>query len=397
MLNIEEATYSDGISLWHLGFRPFFLGAGLWAVAAMLLWMAIYSFGVQLDLGGLPPVLWHGHEMVFGYALAVIAGFLLTAVRNWTNVQTLHGAALAGLFLLWLAARIALLLPGVPLLAAAVPDLLFGLALIASLAWPVIKARQWKQLVILAVVSVLVGFNALFYARELGMIGGDGRWALFGGVWLVLLLIGIMAGRVVPMFVQNGVGGGVEVMRYRWVERLAMPSLLAFVLLQLFAADSRWLPWVAGFAALLHGVRLFGWYLRGIWSRPLVWVLYVAYVWLVLGLALFALGGLFPAAGQVALHGLVYGVIGIITVGMMSRVSIGHTGRMVLTPPKGLAPVFVLLALGGVVRVLLPLVDMAHYSDWILASQGLWVAAFALFVFRFAAMLVKPRVDGRYG
>ena len=401
MLNIEERQAdpenAPRIALWQLGFRPFFLAAGMWSLAGMLVWMGVYSFGLPVNLAGLSPTLWHGHEMVFGYTLAVIAGFLLTAVRNWTGVQTVNGVLLGGLFSLWLAARMLPLLPGTSLLAMAVPDLMFGVLLLAAVAWPVIKVRQWKQLGILSVIAVLIGLNALFYARGLGWLSGEARWALLGGVWLVLVLIVIMAGRVVPMFMQNGIGGGVQVVRYRWIEHLALPSVLLFVLVQLFAPQSPAVAWVAAAAALIHGTRLFGWYLRGLWRFPLVWVLFAGYAWLVVGLALFALSSWSGVAGLVALHALVVGVIGTITLGMLSRVTIGHTGRMMASPPSGLAVVFGLLTLAALARVALPMLDMGHYGLWISVSQGLWVAAFTLFVYRFGIMLVRPRVDGQPG
>ena len=396
-MNIEEPNESYRIALWHLGFRPFFLAAAVWALVAMLLWMGLYRFGWSLPLAGWSPMLWHGHEMVFGYALAVIAGFLLTAVKNWTGVQTLHGVALALLLAAWLAARVAPLLPGLPLLAVALPDLLFGGALVAALAWPVVKARQWKQLIILSIVATLVVLDALFYARAAGLLAGDAQWPLLAAVWLIVLLITIMASRVVPMFMQNGIGGGVQVTRYRWVERSAVPLVFAVLLMQLFAPGHVLLPWLAGVAVLVHTLRLYGWYLHGMWSRPLVWVLYVGYGWLVIGLGLLAVSGWFGAAAMVALHALVVGVLGTITVGMMSRVSIGHTGRMVLSPPRGLAVVFVLLTLAAMARVLLPLLALSHYADWVLVAQWLWIAAFALFLYYFVPMLLRPRVDGRYG
>lgn len=406
MLNIEEpqgkaqlarSAAGRGFALWQLGFRPFFLAAGLWGLVVMLLWMGVYRFGLPLNLTGLAPSLWHGHEMVFGYALAVIAGFLLTAVRNWTGVQTLNGPLLAGLFGLWLAARLMPLLPDSSLLAMALPDLLFGLLLTVAVAWPVVKVRQWKQLGILAIVLTLVGLNGLFYARGLGWLEGTPHWPLLAAVWMVLLLIVVMAGRVLPMFMQNGVGGGAQVRRVALIEHLALPTMLAFVLVQLFAAQAQWLPWVAALAALVHGVRLLGWYLRGMWCLPLVWVLFVAYAWLVLGLTLYALSAWWGSAGMVALHTLVAGVIGTVTLGMMSRVTIGHTGRMIASPPAGLAWVFATMTLAVVARAIMPLFDSSQYTLWVTVSQGLWALAFALFVAGFAPMLLRPRVDGQPG
>lgn len=397
VINIEESHPAGSVALWNLGFRPFFLGAGLWAVIAMGVWTAIYAFGVVFTPAGMPALLWHGHEMVFGYALAVVAGFLLTAVKNWTGVQTVHGPALAGLFSVWVAARIIPLVPDLPLLVAAVLDCLFAVLLLVALGRPLVRVKQWKQLGILLIIGLLASCDVVFFLGVGGVLPGVELSALLAAVYLVVLLIAVMAARVVPIFIRNGVGRGAKVVSYPWVERLAFPALLVFLLGQLLAEGAAWLPWAATIAAILHGVRLFGWSVRGMWGHPLAWVLAVAYAWLVVSLLLYALGGLVAGAGTIALHALVYGCLGSMTVGMMSRVTIGHTGRMVNSSHAGLAPIYVVLQLGALVRVFFPLVDAVHYSTWILSSQALWIVAFALFVWRFGALLVAPRVDGRYG
>jgi uncharacterized protein involved in response to NO len=397
MLNLDESPPVGKIALWHLGFRAFFFGAGLWSLIAMGLWMASYSLGVTLTPAGLPALLWHGHEMVFGYALAVAAGFLLTAVRNWTNVQTAHGPALMGLFSVWAAARLAPLVPGVPLLVFALLDCLFGVLLLVAIGHPLVVAKQWKQLGLLVIVGLLVLANILFFLGVTGVLPGIGLDALLAGLYLIVMLVALMAGRVAPMFIRNGVGGGANVVSYPWIERLALPSLALALFGQLLVPGAAWVAWAAALAAAIHGIRLYGWAVRGMWRHPLVWVLVAAYAWLVAGLVLMALGGLIGGTGTTALHALVVGALGMITVGMMSRVTLGHTGRMVNSEHRGLAPIYVILLLAAVVRVLLPIIDGSHYTLWILVSQGLWMLAFALFLWRFGTMWIRPRVDGRYG
>ena len=397
MLNLDESPPVGTIALWHLGFRPFFLGAGLWSLIAMALWTGIYSLGMTMTPAGLPGLLWHGHEMVFGYALAVAAGFLLTAVRNWTNVQTAHGPALMGLFALWAAARLAPLIPGVPLLVFGVLDSLFGVLLLVAIGHPLVIAKQWKQLGLLAIVGLLVLANILFFLGVGGVLPGIGLDALLAGLYLIIMLVALMGGRVAPMFIRNGVGGGANVVSYAWVERLALPSLAVALAGQLLVPGATWVAWAAGVAAIIHAARLYGWAVRGMWRHPLVWVLVAAYAWLVVGLVLMALTGLVGGTGTTALHALVAGALGMITVGMMSRVTLGHTGRMVNAEHAGLTPIYVILMIGAIVRVFLPVIDSSHYTTWILGSQGLWMLAFALFLWRFGTMWIRPRVDGRYG
>ena len=406
MLTIEEPRQAKGFALWNLGFRPFFFGAGVWAVVAVALWTASFSFGMPPALAGLPALLWHGHEMVFGFALAVAAGFLLTAVKNWTGVQTVHGPALTGLVLLWMAARVMPLLPfpgAASLLLFAVADLGFGLLLMIAIAQPIVQVRQWKQLGLLSVIALLPVSNAVFFLGATGILPGGGLNGVLAGAYLMIVLVVLMAGRVLPIFVRNGVGAvaGVEaavgVVSYRWVEIAAMPSLLLVLLGALFFAAAAWLPWVAAFATIVHAVRLYGWSVRGMWRLPLVWILPAAYAWLVIGLLLMALGDWVAGAGTVVLHALVYGGLGSMTIGMMSRVTIGHTGRMVNTEHSGLLPIYALLQLGAFIRVVLPPLDAAHYMTWVLGAQLLWILAFGLFVGRFAPLWWRPRTDGRYG
>ncbi len=398
MLQIEASSAQPSFALFELGFRPFFSAAGLFAVFSMLLWMAMFVFSVPLAPGGISGTLWHGHEMVFGYAMAVIAGFLLTAVGNWTGVPGLRGMMLSGLLLLWLTARIAFFLPGESaLMVAAAADLAFAAGVIAGVSWPVLKVKQWKQLGIITKLCLMLLSNVVFYAGVLGHLDQGAIWGLYTGLYLILALIFAMARRVVPFFIARGVDTGFEARNRRWVDISSMLLFLAWVVVDVFTQQAQLVAWLSLTLFAIHVVRMRDWYTRGIWAAPLLWSLYLGYAFLVLGFLLKLLSVWFGIAPTLALHAFAVGGIGLITVSMMSRVALGHTGRNVFDAPKALGPLFALLVLGALTRVFGPLLDAAHYTLWIGMSQLLWILSFGLFSALYLPMLVRPRLDGRPG
>lgn len=385
-------------ALFNLGFRPFFLLAAAFAPLSLLVWVGTQIHGWPLP-AGLPvaPMAWHGHEMVFGYAMAVVAGFLLTAVRNWTQLPTPRGLPLAALAGAWLGARLVMAWAPHALAAAALLDLAFGLALVVAIARPLARAGQWPQFGIVAKVGLLVLANGAFYAGALGWLEAGVRWGLYSGLYLILSLIFVMARRVVPFFIERGVGYSVTLRNRVWVDRLSLVLMLAFWVADVFLAVPAAVALLALALLAVHAVRLFDWHTPGIWRKPLLWVLYVGYATAVLG---FLLKGLSVWAGvspYLAVHAFAAGGIGLMTVGMMARVTLGHTGRSVQTPPRAVTAVFVLMAAAFVARVAAPLVWPAAYGVWLGLAMGLWVAAFALFLAVYAPMLVRPRIDGQPG
>ena len=201
MIKIEGQQQASGLALLNLSFRPFFLGAAAFSIIATVIWMAAYTFGWETRPYGLPAMIWHGHEMIYGYGIAVIAGFLLTAIKNWTGIQTLKGLPLLLLFLLWAMVR-ALPFIGAPVSVVfiAVMDNLFIVALILATAFPVIRARQWKQLVILSKLLLLLASNILFYLGVLDVLERGVYWGLYSGLYLILALIFTIGRRVIPFF-----------------------------------------------------------------------------------------------------------------------------------------------------------------------------------------------------
>ena len=376
------------------GFRLFFSGAAVFAVASMILWMANYSFGISIATGELSGRQWHAHEMIYGYSLAVIAGFLLTAVANWTGQTVLEGWRLAGLFALWAIPRVLLLCGGEFILLAAFVDIAFILSLMVALALPIVRARQWIQLGLLSKLLLLGLANAAFYLDYFDGLDNGMYWAMYGGLYLVIGIVLTMGRRVLPSFIESGVGYPVQLRNSRWLDGSSLVLFLAFFIVELFFTASGLTPIVAGALFVVTSLRLAGWYTPGIWRVPLLWSLYLAFVFIDIGFLMFALGAVAGVSKFLAIHAFATGGIGIVTMSMMARVSLGHTGRQVGNPPNLAVYMLVILALSAVVRVLMPLLAARYYPEWIIISQGLWILAFSLFVVAYFQILTGPDHSG---
>ena len=370
----------------------FFLLAGSYAVVAVGLWAGVYFGRLGLDPGGLTPFQWHAHEMVFGYTVAVIAGFLLTATANWTGLRTLNGWPLAGLAATWLLAR-ALFLGGELLLAGVVDFLFLGLLFIA-VAIPVLRVRQGRQAGILGKLVLFPPAVLVFSLGALGSLQQGVQLGNFGGLYIVIGLILMMGRRVVPLFIKSGVPEDVEPGNPRWLDIASLLLYLVFFVAVLVPGQGALAAAMAGALFLVNAWRMLAWHTPGIWRRPLVWVLYLGMWFVTAGFALHLLGWAGVISHLIAVHAFAYGGIGLMTLGMMARVSLGHTGRSIHEPPLAIQLAFGILLLGALVRVVLPLLlTPSLYLYCIGASQLLWVLAFAIFVVVYAPMLLAPRVD----
>jgi len=364
-----------GFALFALGFRPLYLLAGAYAALSVPLWAAQYAG--WLAGGGMA---WHAHEMLFGYAFAVIAGFLLTAVRAWTSRPTPSGAALAGIAALWLLARVAAFHS---LQISSLLDALFAAAVAWGIGAPILASRNrnWYFIVfVLALGAASVAFQA---------------WpqvALAAGLDVVLLVIAVMGGRMIPSFTNNAIPGA-GARRHRWVEYGALGSVFLLLLFDVF----RFPIWpVALAAAALHAARLALWAPMATRGRPILWILHLSYAWIVVHLVLRGLAdfGLVPAG--LATHALTVGVIGGLTLGMMTRTARGHTARPLQVGSWEIAA-YVLVHAAAVVRVLVPLLFPEAYPELVLVSAILWSAAFAIFTAVYIPILSRPRLDGQPG
>ncbi|RLA02241.1 MAG: NnrS family protein [Gammaproteobacteria bacterium] len=385
-------------ALFELGFRPFFLLASLFSIIATTIWMATYTFGWSLPVSTITPIAWHGHEMVFGYSMAIIAGFLLTAVRNWTGVQTIKGLPLLLLALTWLLARTLPLLNS-PLLFewAAIFDIAFLLGLTLAVLHPIAKVKQWRQLLIVSILASILAANILYYLGVFHLVNQGISWGLFSAVYLIMALIFTLARRVMPFFIERGVGYQVQLKNWSFVDSSSLLFLAALWLADVFFKQALLTALFAIILAVLHTIRLKGWYTKGIWKKPLLWVLFLGYSMFVLGFILKGINffSLYPTS--LPLHAFTYGGIGMMTLGMISRISLGHTGRNINQPPTTVTWVFLGLFLGALVRVVMPILLPSFYIHWIGLSQILWIAAFVLFLYHYFMIFIRPRADGQSG
>jgi len=379
-------------ALWNLGFRPFYLLAGLFATLSIPLWIAQYAGwpGAGAIVAG---PLWHAHEMLFGYAFAVIVGFLFTAGRNWTNQPTPTGRTLIAIATLWVAARILVFTPFS--LAAATFDTAFALAAAAGIAVPLLRSRNRRNYFFVALLLGMGLANLAFYLGMAGVLDLPLRLGLRVGLDIVLLIMVVMGGRVIPMFTMNGVPGA-TCTRLPWIERLAPVSVAALLTADLFAAPAMIIVPTTAAAAAIHGLRLGLWRPWRTLNTPIVWILHAAYAWIVLALALRAFAALDLVPSSAATHALTVGAIGGMTLGMMTRTALGHTARPLKTG-KAEILCYATIQLAAVTRVFVPLAFPIVYLQAIIGSGLLWSLAFGVFTFRYWPILTRPRLDGGPG
>ena len=377
--------------LWNLGFRPFYLAASVFAAISVPLW--VLQFTGAAPGAWLAAPAWHGHEMVFGYAFAVVAGFLLTAGRNWTGQPTPSGALLAAIVALWLAARLLVLSPWP--LASLAANVLFPLAVAVGLAVPLLRARNQRNYFFVVLLVMAAAASAAVHLASMGLLPVPAFAGLQAGLDMILFIISVVAGRVTPMFTNNGVpGAGAE--RRALVERLALGGVLALLAFDLLGIGGWALALLACAAAVAHAVRLALWRPWRTLRNPLVWILHAAYAWIPVHLALRALAAVGAVAPTFAVHALTIGVIGGMTLGMMTRTARGHTG-VPLAAGRAEVACYVLVMLAALARVLGGLAFGERYIATVAVSAACWSLAFAIYCVRYAPLLTRPRVDGKPG
>jgi uncharacterized protein involved in response to NO len=390
------ARRAAGPVLLARSFRPFFLAAGLWGAGALALWLAQIKGLVTLP-STLDPLAWHAHEMMLGFVMAAVAGFLLTAIPNWTGRLPVAGSGLAALVGLWVAGRIAVATSALigPTLAALI-DLALPAALIAVVVRELAAGGNWRNLPMAAALLMLMAAGAAFHGEALGL----GHTAALGSriaIATVVVLVALIGGRVVPSFTRNWLAKRGETRLpapFGWPDKLALAATVAWAVAWTIAPVGIAATVTAGAAALANAARLARWRGERTGAEPLVWILHLGYAWLPLGLALLALGHAVPQIGQTAgIHALTAGAMGTMILAVMTRATLGHTGRT-LTAGPGTLLIYLLVTAAALLRVLGAVpgsgLDMA-----LLALSGLaWIAAFGLFVALYGPMLCTRRRDG---
>ena len=396
-INPASRTATKQFALLNLGFRPFFIGAGAFAVLTIFSWLLVYSFHVSVPTGPISLFEWHAHQMIYGFSMAVIAGFLLTAIMNWTNIETLHGVPLLTLFICWAIPRLLLLFGNDFIEVAALFDMLFIFGLSYGVAAPIIATRQWKQIGILAKLILLAVCNLCFYLSAIGAYPGGAFVGIYGGLFLIISLILTIGGRVMPAFIRNGLEHPVDISNPLWVAIATLIVFVVFTVNFIFVHNNLTTGISAGVLFVLMTYRLYCWHTPGIWRKPLLWGLFTSYLFINLGFLLYALQAFTSLPSFIAVHAFAYGGIGLATLVMMIRVSIGHTGRSIHKPPHSTGILLMILIAGAAIRVLIPLITTDYYRLIIIASQALWMISFTGFLLLVTKMLIAPRVDGQPG
>ncbi|TXL69281.1 NnrS family protein [Vineibacter terrae] len=397
----EPVARPAGFAPLAYGFRPFFLLAALYAAGAIPVYLAWLS-GLGLAPQRLPVIMWHAHEMLFGFAGAALGGFLLTAVPNWTGAPPVAGSRLGVLVVLWLLGRVAMMfidaLPW-PLVAAA--DLVFLPAVAIAAAPALIAAGNRRNYIFFVLFAAITVANVLVHLDAGGVLP-QGRRGLFLALDILLLMITVISGRIVPAFtgtfVRQRRPGSAGITPRPMLDRLCILSMVAVALLDVALGDAS--P-VVGYASLLAAamlaVRLARWRTAATVGTPILFVLHAGVIWLVLGLLARGAALAFDALpATAALHILTMGAIGTMIMGVMSRATLGHTGRE-MKAPSAMVVAYGLLALAVAARVAGQMLDAAAAAHLLLAAGVLWTAAFGLLAAVIAPMVLRPRVDGQPG
>ena len=378
-------------ALGRLGFRPFYLLASIYAAVSIPLWVCQYMG--YLPAAYLRSQVWHGHEMLYGYTVAVIAGFLFTAVRTWTGQPTPTGAALAAFALLWVAGRVLILTPYEA--AAAAVNAAFPVAVAIGIGIPLWRSRNRRNY-FFAAVLLFLGLTVLaLHLSYLGVLAWPEWASLRVGLDLVLFILTVMSGRVIPMFTNNGISG-TRATRNPLVEKLALGGILVLLGADVLQAPAEAVAVLASAVAAAHLARLYLWQPWRTMRTPLVWILHASYGWIVVYLVLRALAGIGGVAESLAVHALTIGAIGGMTMGMMARTARGHTGRPITADGFEVA-CFVLIQLAALIRVLGGMLAPGAYSVTVIISGICWSAAFAIYAVRYWPVLSRARLDGKPG
>jgi len=391
----EKAQTPAALPGWpvlRLGFRPFYLLTALLACVSVPVWVGAFLGYWDLKLE-IPALLWHAHEMLFGFAAGVIVGFLLTAVKAWTGQPTPRGALLGTLAFIWLAARVAAFVAPYPVYAALDVALLPAVAVI--LLRVLILAGNKRNIPLIGLLLLMAAANVVFHLSAMGAITVPAVDALYAELSLILMVVAVMTGRVVPMFTKNVTPGLVINVPRKFELALLAVTALALALWVVAPAGVATAA-VSAAAALLHAVRLGMWHPQVTFKRPILWVLHASYAWMPIGFALLAAAQLGWVAYSLAVHAFAVGVVGGLIIGMVTRTARGHTGRP-LQASRGEVAAYALVLLAAVLRVLVPAVAPQWYRFALDGAGCLWALAFLIYLVIYTPWLTRTRLDGKDG
>lgn len=381
----------NGLGLFGQGFRPFFLASGLSAAILLTVWITMLARQIGLPGAVFEPAHWHAHEMIFGTLTAAVAGFLLTAIPNWTGRMPLQGWSLIGLFALWLAGRVAMVTAEMigPDLAAAI-DVSFLFVLLAVVVREIVSGRNWRNLPVVGAIGFLAAANAAAHLETLGYIDTYDL-GMRAGISVIALLIGLIGGRIIPSFTSNWLAKRNIAQRPSPFGKFdaAVLVLTASALgLWTFIPYNEWTGLLLLAAGAGNVVRFLCWQGLRTLAEPLVWSLHTAFVWLPIGLILMGLSNDIPELSESAgLHALTTGAMGGMILAVMTRATLGHTGQA-LAADRWTTIIYVLAIAAAVARVAAAL-SPTGFDQLLLIAGATWIAAFGLFSVRYGAILLR--------
>ena len=384
----ERRRANDPPPILRHGFRPFFLMGSAFAAFAVLHWLA-HLAGLAVLPGALDPLAWHQHEMLFGFASAIVAGFILTAIPNWTGRLPVNGWRLAALSCLWLAGRMAMLASGsISNTAAALIDSAFLAVLASVVIREIVSGGNWRNLAPATLIALLAAGNAAFHLEYRYGVALDGIGTRIGIAALAMLL-GMIGGRIVPSFTRNWLVkrqvAGLPA-PFGKLDKAALVTLATALLGWVILPESPIVGALLAIAGVVHIIRLARWQGWRCFAEPLVLILHIGYGWLAAGLLLLGLANLpSPFSGFAALHALTTGAFGTMMLAVMTRATLGHTGRP-LAADGWTVTIYAAVTLGASTRVVSPL--FADHT-WLNAAGLLWAVAFLLFVLIYGPMLLR--------
>ncbi len=390
--SLPAAPVPHGLPFLRLAFRPFYLGAALLAALIVPLWTAIF-LGTTAWQPAAPALMWHAHEMLFGFSVAVIIGFLMTAGKSWTGLQTPRGLALGALFAVWFSARVASL--GAPYALFAALDLallpLAGLIFLRLL----IRSKNWRNVPLALILLMLAVVNLTFHLSVNGIIDIAPMRSLYAGLAFIVMIECVMAGRVVPFFTASAMRG-IKIDSIVWLDRSSLVATGLGLAFWVTSVNAGVAATALALAFIFNLVRQLRWHTWSTYNRPILWVLHLAHLWLSFGLGLLALGQLGLVPISIAVHALGVGATGGLIIGMMTRTARGHTGQA-LTVGVAEWLAYALIMLAAILRVALPLFLPSLYAFGLVTAAVVWSAGFLIFLIKYTPWLVKARADGKDG
>lgn len=319
---------------------------------------------------------------------------MLTAGKNWSGLQTIYGKPLVGLLIVWLAGRFLGVVDGEYLLYQAIVDTGFLLLATIAIAYPILQSKSWKNLPVIGKILLLTIAHIIYYLGLFGVINDGRSYGLYLGFYLIVSLLLMMIRRLLPFFIERG-------LKLNPLKNSKNIDILSLILFSIFIIDEVFFGTIianilAGILCTIHAIRAYWWFNEKIWQQPLLWSIYCAYCMIIFGFAIKFVSAFIPVMPNIDIHAFAFG-IALMTISMMARVSLGHTGRDITHPPKPMNTAFILIFASFISRVIMPILLPNHYENWILFAQILWIVAFTIFVWIYTPILFKPRIDGKFG